>query len=372
MLVLPCCLYLFCGLTRFADAWWDQGHLLVAAIARLGLPDEDVRVLEAPLRLLDTEYPGLNSIVTAAVWLDHIKCRTSTYFCEGTPSLDGIEVFNSWHYVSQVYNPESLVLPEAAAALPYPETGAVWALSSLFGEDVQRQLRRLHWDAQWNYTKPPHAHGLGVRRSRRDVESDLNAIGARPLSPFSWNLKLRFLIHVFGDIHQPLHTAETFSRQFPLGDSGGSAVPVDLGTGSSTNITDMHELWDACGGLYQDSWPAYSEAAALERARQLIEEFPRDTLNPESAMSFADVAHESFNIATTQVYKEFNFTGTRNAASEQRRETLPYRPSPEYMTTVQSLCRRQITLGGYRLAMVLTDIAHLLRHARWSDGAGRR
>lgn len=34
--------------------------------------------------------------------------------------------------------------------------------------------------------------------------------------------QLRFLIHMVGDIHQPLHAATLYSNEFPRGDLGGN------------------------------------------------------------------------------------------------------------------------------------------------------
>ena len=37
---------------------------------------------------------------------------------------------------------------------------------------------------------------------------------------------LRFLIHVIGDIHQPLHASTFFSDEYPDGDMGGNKFYV--------------------------------------------------------------------------------------------------------------------------------------------------
>lgn len=44
---------------------------------------------------------------------------------------------------------------------------------------------------------------------------------------FSKSLMLLILIHVVGDLHQPLHNAQLVSRDFPYGDKGGNLFKVD-------------------------------------------------------------------------------------------------------------------------------------------------
>lgn len=52
-------------------------------------------------------------------------------------------------------------------------------------------------------------------------------------SPFSQNLHLRLLLHIYGDLHQPLHTISLFARDFPQGDAGGNEVNASWGQGLS-------------------------------------------------------------------------------------------------------------------------------------------
>ena len=36
------------------------------------------------------------------------------------------------------------------------------------------------------------------------------------------SLALRLLIHYYGDIHQPLHNVDRYTKEFPNGDKGGN------------------------------------------------------------------------------------------------------------------------------------------------------
>lgn len=62
----------------------------------------------------------------------------------------------------------------------------------------------------------------------------------------------RFLIHVVGDMHQPLHSVALFNSTYPSGDRGGNSLKIVLPNNSSQNF---HSYWDAGGFLIQnDSW----------------------------------------------------------------------------------------------------------------------
>lgn len=41
-------------------------------------------------------------------------------------------------------------------------------------------------------------------------------------------LYARYLLHLAGDVHQPLHSVALFNRTFPYGDMGGNKLTVYL------------------------------------------------------------------------------------------------------------------------------------------------
>ena len=44
-------------------------------------------------------------------------------------------------------------------------------------------------------------------------------------------IALAWLFHLISDVHQPLHTVQLFSREYPHGDRGGNEVCVRLAPG---------------------------------------------------------------------------------------------------------------------------------------------
>lgn len=62
----------------------------------------------------------------------------------------------------------------------------------------------------------------------------------------------RYLIHVVGDIHQPLHSVSLYNTTYPSGDRGGNSLKIVLLNGTTQNL---HAFWDAGAFKVQnDSW----------------------------------------------------------------------------------------------------------------------
>ena len=58
---------------------------------------------------------------------------------------------------------------------------------------------------------------------------------------FEKSLLFRYLIHVLGDIHQPLHASSLINEQFPDGDLGGNSFKIKF----RDNIENLHKLFDS-------------------------------------------------------------------------------------------------------------------------------
>lgn len=60
---------------------------------------------------------------------------------------------------------------------------------------------------------------------------------------------MRNLIHFVGDVHQPLHSADRYTRQYPSGDRGGNDFPIEY----DDDIKELHALWDSVLGYMEES-----------------------------------------------------------------------------------------------------------------------
>ena len=54
------------------------------------------------------------------------------------------------------------------------------------------------------------------------------------------SMALRLLIHFMGDVHQPLHAANMYSKEFPEGDKGGNSIKLKYRYGAN----NLHSVWD--------------------------------------------------------------------------------------------------------------------------------
>lgn len=135
-------------------------------------------------------------------------------------------------------------------------------------------------------------------------------------------LALKVLVHITGDVHQPMHMGH-------VTDLGGNRIGVKF-FGRDTNL---HSAWDSSILESAHKW-SYSEWAEM-----------LDVLSEEDAAavadgSFADWAKETLNIATV-VYKKMP-AGTK----------ISYDEVFEWTPTVE----QQILRGGLRLARILNSI----------------
>lgn len=160
------------------------------------------------------------------------------------------------------------------------------------------------------------------------------------LSPRQQAKDLSFLIHFIGDIHQPLHCIDRFSKNFPAprGDEGGNLYPIQSGIANN-----LHALWDSGVGLFYFSHQQYRHylKGVPSQAEQLEAEYPPAYFAQKLLIHSPQAwAQESFDLAKANAY------------------TLPENNSPngDYVRIGQQISAEQAALAGYRLANVLNGI----------------
>jgi len=139
---------------------------------------------------------------------------------------------------------------------------------------------------------------------------------------------LVWLLHLVGDVHQPLHCTTRVSQAKPHGDAGGNLVLVQ---GPSQNL---HAFWDDILGVgyTQNFMNAVKVGQALPA--------PDPSLVGDAQES--DWAAESFSLAKSNVYVAPVGAGLG-----------PYDVSGKYTTDAQQLAEARIALAGARLANLL-------------------
>lgn len=292
--------------------------MLTAQVAKLQLTSEEASAFDQLLSSWNDDFPGTGNVVDAAVWPDQIKCTEVSSYCR-KQLPDALDEMDNWHFSDSPYNPDHLQLNDVQLGEGQRDPSSYWML--------QRAM------ATFNKTK----------------------------TRWAFNLMLRFAIHVIGDVHQPLHSAQGYFNDTTYGnhtdgDLGGNLIPIIAQNGAHMNL---HAYWDSAALQFELNWPYTSDqmAALKQNASELISKFPRSSLpmyraqdlsdcfgsgDPNCANAFWRWINESYTDAVKYAY------GNGLHADQE----LP----AEYVAAAINISQRQIVLGGYRLADVLKAI----------------
>jgi hypothetical protein len=157
------------------------------------------------------------------------------------------------------------------------------------------------------------------------------------------SIMLRFLIHIIGDVHQPLHSTTYYSEKFPVGDRGGNSFHVSYAP--NAEVKNLHALWDSCldqyGSIYapltDENWGKIGSFAD-----SIMSAFPQSSLDLKlGKIGSADIdnwINDSFGLAKTNVYAGITPDGT---------------VSDDYIKTNRVVINKQLALAGYRLAATI-------------------
>ncbi len=155
---------------------------------------------------------------------------------------------------------------------------------------------------------------------------------------------LAWLLHLVGDMHQPLHATSRFTSTSRHGDNGGNSVTLcERGHACSSRNT-LHGFWD--GALGNSDSPASALRLACLRPPSAGSHCLTDA--PQTAVAIADSGTwvlESFELARTVAYKRPVGPGKG-----------PYYATARYKAVVGSTAESQVALGGARLAALLDQI----------------
>lgn len=152
-------------------------------------------------------------------------------------------------------------------------------------------------------------------------------------SPSEKAVAMAWVVHLIGDIHQPLHAATGFSKRFPEGDRGATRFEVKMGQ----SRTNLHAFWDSAGGLF---WKGANHARLDSIVDGLLKEFPEDeAVRVVSPKTWQD---ESHRLAVDVAYQ-----------GVQPDEAL----TPDYIERARQVSQARIALAGYRLAAYIERLS---------------
>jgi S1/P1 nuclease len=188
--------------------------------------------------------------------------------------------------------------------IPESQRGEMLFMYAARWADDIRPLSPLESKARWHYINfpfKPKGEPDSIKPLPPDPNNILSAIREnerilRSEAPAEKRaVALAWLIHLIGDVHQPLHTAQLFTREYPNGDRGGNEICIRVAP--NTAALDLHRLWD---GLITSS----TNTARLGKiATDLLTKFSRVGLREFEHKTPDAWAKESYEIATKIAYE---------------------------------------------------------------------
>ncbi len=289
-------------------AWDPDGHQIVATIAFDQL-NPKARA-EAQTLAAQVVGPGITyDPVTVACWMDDLRGHDSNLPYHG--------LFFPWHYVDFGLEPTD---PK-----PVLEPGQDNETSGNIITALKRAMVVLQGGTDPYITSKAMAYAM--------------------------------VMHLVGDIHQPLHAAAYFYQEANgrwRNDAGGNRVAIVNGPEIEPKY-NLHYFWDAAWrvsfdessgrvvvDLHFENWNRHDARVVHSLAEELEASYkPADSTS--LAPDFVAWANESNQIAREEVYPKLTFTENHKEA----------RISAEYVAMANPLARRRIVLAGYRLGALL-------------------
>jgi hypothetical protein len=216
---------------------------------------------------------------------------------------------------------------------------------------------------------PPEAKAAAEARKGRPAGQAIEALvmnyamlSSSETNPSERALALGWLLHLIGDIHQPLHVSDQYSKEFPAGNGAGTLEYV------MDPVNDMpiplHLLWDS--NIYRST-----ELDTVEKnARKLAKKYPRSTFPELKGLQgpddFEKWARESYDVAVDFAYgygietvsdpeKDLDpDKAVKKMVAYILHGVPPLEEAPElpteYWKKLQKVVQQRITLAGYRIA----------------------
>ena len=324
-----------------ALAWNNRGHMLVAAVAWGKMSPATKTKVNALLKQ-NPLYPQwvagvpsasrpVTAFLRAATWPDIIKgkgCRMNTD-PQPTPPNTGDNV---WHGT-----PTTICYIDDGSTPP-PGPGAT--------RNVGYSDMLLH--KYWHYEDLPFAADGGATEPAPGVNDGTQIAAMREQlrtgSEAQKAYAIPWLVHMAGDVHQPLHATSRFIGG--QADHGGNTVKVcttqtncTLGSGQS-----LHSFWDGALGNDQDLKVIRAEATKLCNATAVKQKL----CDPKTAGAEDVTDPEAWITGSFDLAKTFSYAAPVGAST-----STAFRLDDKYRVDAARVARSQVALAGARLAKLL-------------------
>lgn len=299
------------GFATSAQAWNDTGHEIVALLGYQKLADakKQKRMLEIladhphsgeylRARSPDNNIDGERIAMNAGTWSDWVRNHHKKAFHQGT-----------WHYINKPYIVASNKAKEKEIADAF---NAVKNHGDIL-EVIPKAIATLEAPATTLEEKQNRA------------------------------VMLCWLIHLTGDLHQPLHASALCTEASPKGDRGGNSIWVAVKKNQQPQ--KLHAVWDHMLGDHRDVRGIAREISDTV----VVSDAQRSVLDPKAW------ANESLAIAKKNGY---NFRGKRikyvfDEDSDHNPPSAPELPKG-YHIAGEEIARQRVAVAGARLAEILS------------------
>lgn len=288
-----------------AHAWHDLGHMLVGQLAYDQITekhsdlkdslDELLKAAQASYEKQGFDPKQLETMAKAATFLD-------TYSGKNRDT-------KNWHYING----------------PYVPTGEFGKVNESAIEDAYKELPNAPIEL---------ATSVGVLQNNQSAISN---------GEFSDEVIEAFIkiLHIAGDIHQPLHNLERFDSRYPEGDRGGNEFRIQSISGDS----NLHSFWDDIGlALGQLRWddPDVTNglADALKKLKAFVgtPDYPSDIQPLNTDVDPWELTSHMFIAGRSLVYDGIEYDS---------------QVSSSYQKKVQSYGQYLVYMAGNKLAELL-------------------
>ena len=297
------------GTANQALAWNDRGHMTVAYIAYKKLKPAKRDRVDALLKMnpkyseweatIHQQIPNATQkdknlliFMIASTWADQIK-RDKAYTSDGSDrgnrpdgspdptrntGYDDTLMHKYWHFIDTPFSTDGTALP----SIPSP--------------NIQERIALIR-------------HVLASESADSLKSYDL-----------SW------LLHLVGDVHQPLHCSTRVSSADPEGDAGGNFVKLDCAK------CELHFFWDDLLG----------ENSELKTVKNAARRLPSANSALAKKMDEKDWVAEGFEAAKQYVY-----------AAPVEAGDGPFALNEAYKEAAKRFAKERVALAGARLANLL-------------------
>lgn len=296
-----------------ACAWNATGHMMVAKEAwdemtpearkkasdiLKQLPHYDLLLKYMPKGYAD---PDAFAFMEAATWPDNIRSNDHP---------EHAEHHSRWHYVDYPVNPEKV-------------TGA---------EEPKEE---------WDGKSDPENLLQALQKEQKELSDPSTSPDRRAIA-------LCWVLHLVGDIHQPLHATSFYGKDYPTGDKGGNSFWVKGPFGN----TGLHSLWDNMLGISRKPDVIEKQVEVLQKDPKLSREGMKEQVAVTDPKAWAK---ESYDLALSVAYQNAQLQGaSKELLHEDPKTSANVPPLPVgYVDKGVEIADQRVMLAGHRLADVV-------------------